>query len=188
MIAIDIPAMTYEDPGSWNGHSKRLIKVPAIHLELEHSLKSIENWEMKWNIPFYENQQMTVEQFQDYCRCMTLNKQKDPNVYKYLRTCDVNKIVSYMHSPMTARRLTKVRGSGGRAPRVQMTSEYYYYLMIQYGIPFDCAKWPFGHLIALIDCCQSNSGGGETFRSYREKQKYYDELNNLRRAKLGTKG
>ena len=188
MLPIDIPEARYEIPGSWDGHKKRLLTVPAIHLELEHSLLSISKWESKWKIPFVENQQMTVEQFRDYVRCMTMNRQKDQSVYQYLRQADANKIAAYIHDPMTARRLTTMKNNQNRGPsRVQMTSEYFYFLMIQHGIPFECEKWHFERLLALIDCCSANSGG-EKPMSYREKQQFYSSLNEQRRKMLNTKG
>ena len=186
MLPIDIPAARYELPGTWDGRSKKLISVPAIHLELEHSLMSISRWESKWKICFTEHQDMTTEQFLDYCRCMTINKQKDPSVYQYLRQQDVVKIANYMHDPMSAR-IMRPPPAKQRGPRRTMTAEYFYFLMIQNGIPMECEKWHFGRLLALIDCCQSNSGDGPKM-SYREKQQYYATLNAQRRKLLGTTG
>lgn len=186
MLTIDIPSARYELPGSWNGKSKKLITVPPIHLELEHSLLSISKWEAKWKIPFVENRAMTTEQFLDYCRCMTINRQKDPNVYKFIRQIDADRIGEYMEDSMTARIQHKSQ-KPGRSRRI-MTSEYFYFLMIQYGIPFECEKWHFNRLIALIDCCQANNSSGEKFGSYRDRQKFYQSLNEQRRKALGSKG
>lgn len=186
MLTIDVPPARYEKVGSWDGHRKKLINVPAIHLEMEHSLLSISKWESKWKIPFVDNREMTTEQFLDYCRCMTINRQKDPNVYMYLRQSDAEKIGAYMEDSMSARKI-RTSSKGKRRNTAVMTSEYFYYLMIQLGIPFECEKWHFGRLLALIDCCQSNSQG-EAPMSYRDRQKLYAELNAKRRAALGTKG
>lgn len=186
MLIIDVPASVWEKAGSWNGSSKQLIRIPAIHLEMEHSLLSISKWESKWKIPFVEHPNMTTEQFVDYCRCMTINKQKDPDVYKYLRQADALKISAYINDTMSARQLRPKRNQK-RGPKRTMSSEYFYWLMIQLGIPFECEKWHFGRLLALIDCCQSNSGN-EAPTSYRERQKYYASLNEQRRKMLGTTG
>ncbi len=186
MLPIDLPAMRYEVPGSWDGKSKKLISVPAVHLELEHSLMSISKWESRWKIPFMEQSALQPEQFIDYCRCMTINKQRDPNVYQFLRESDARKIIEYMHDPMSARKMREIRNSKRGSRRI-MTSEYFYYLMIQYGIPFECEKWHFGRLIALIDCCSANNSGEPTM-SYRDRQRFYASLNDQRRKALGTKG
>ena len=188
MLIIDIPSTVYEVPGSWDGKKrvKKLMTVPPIHLEMEHSLLSISKWESKWKIPFVECQNMTPEQFIDYCRCMTINRQKDQNVYQYLMNVDAQKIGDYMADSMSARILSKKNSRKGQN-RTRMTSDYFYYMMIQLGIPFECEKWHFGRLMALIDCCQANSGN-EPPMSYRERQKYYAELNAQRRRMLGTKG
>ena len=188
MLIVDIPSAVYEVPRSWDGktRTKKLINVPPIHLEMEHSLLSISKWESKWKIPFVEHPNLTAEQFLDYCRCMTINKQKDPNVYQYLRKQDALKISNYMADPMSARKIQQKKG-GGRS-RMIMSSEYFYGIMIQLGIPFECEKWHFGRLMALIDCCQAQNGDGGKPMSYRERQKYYSELNAQRRKMLGTKG
>ena len=187
MLILDIPEAVYEVPGSWNGQTrtKKLLKAPAIHLEMEHSLLSISKWEAKWQVPFMEMKCMSTEQFLDYCRCMTINRQKDPNVYKYIRRIDSDRINKYINDPMSARTIRKKKGKGGS--RVRMTSEYFYSVMIQLGIPFECEKWHFGRLLALIDCCQALSGDGPKM-SPRERQAYYAELNAKHRKMLGTKG
>ena len=186
MLIIDVPSALYEKPGSWNGSSKQMIRTPEIHLEMEHSLLSIRKWESKWKLAYSEHLKMTTEQFLDYCRCMTINKQKDPTVYQYLRQKDAVKIQDYLNDTMSARVIRPKRG-GKRGPAVRMTAEYYYWLMIQHGIPFECEKWHFGQLLALIDCCVSNAGG-EVPMSYRERQKLYASLNDQRRKMLGSKG
>lgn len=189
MLSVDIPQSVYEVQGSWNGTSKKLITVPAIHLEMEHSLLSISKWESKWKIPFMEHSQMTTEQFLDYCRCMTANKPKVPEAWKYLRQADANRISDYISDSMSARIIRKQTNNRPGRSRARMTSEYFYWLMIQLGIPFECEKWHFGRLLALIDCCQCEGGGSsQKFMSYRDRQKFYNELNAQRRKALGTKG
>lgn len=186
-LTIDIPPQMYEAPGTWDGEKrvKKLIKVPAIHLVMEHSLLSISKWESEWQIPFAETNKMTPQQFLSYCRCMTINQQKDPDVYQFLRNQDVKRISDYMNNPMSARK--KRNNKGGGRNRIMMTSEYFYAVMVQHGIPFECEKWHFKRLIALIDCCQAMNNEGPKM-SYRERQKYYSELNAKRRKALGTKG
>lgn len=189
MLFIDIPQSVYEVHGSWNGKSKKLITVPAIHLEMEHSLLSISKWESKWKIPYVERISMTSEQFLDYCRCMTANKPKVPEAWKYLRQVDAEKIGAYISDSMSARVMSPVKKNGQNRSGPRMTSEYFYWLMIQLGIPFECEKWHFGRLLALIDCCQNEGGSGSRKpMSYRERQQFYNELNNKRRKALGTKG
>lgn len=187
MLVIDIPASIYEKPGTWDGHKKQLVRTAPAHLEMEHSLLSIWKWESKWKIPFSETRQMTTEQFLDYCRCMTINKQKDPDVYKYLRQKDAQKIAEYMTDNMSARVIRGNQFRKKRGPKIRMTSEYYYWLMTQYNIPFDCEKWHFNRLLALIDCCSSNNGDSAPM-SYREKQQYYALLNAQRRKLSHTTG
>jgi hypothetical protein len=187
MLVIDVPQAVYEKPGSWDGQRKQLITVPAFHLEMEHSLLSISKWESVWKVPFVEHRSLATEQFLDYCRCMTINRQKNPEIYRFLRQTDADKINAYITDTMSARTIRQRKEQKRKPPDMPMTSEYFYWLMIQLGIPFECEKWHFGRLLALIDICQSKSGN-EKPMTYKERQRFYQTLNEQRRKAMGTKG
>lgn len=185
MLPIDIPEMIYEKPGTWNGTSKKLIRIPAIHLELEHSLRSIAKWESKWHVSFLDRPGMTPEEFQDYCRCMIINKVKVPNAHLYIPKKEIRRITDYMTDPMSARVVRERPGKKG-AMRIT-TCEYFYFLMARYHIPYECENWHFNRLMALIDCCIVNNGDVPEM-SYGEKMQYYRDLNEKRRREWGTTG
>jgi len=194
MLTIDIPSMTYEVPKSWNGTSKKLIKVPPIHLEMEHSLISIAKWEGIWGVPFMEQDDMTTEQFLSYCQCMTINRQKDPDVYNFLRKEDAVRIIKYMNQPMSAWKIKPKANKKAKArrPEREMCAEFFYWLMFQYGIPMECEKWHLQRLIALLDFIQDSNGDNPSQTApkmnFNDRMRHYMELNMKRCKELGTRG
>ena len=97
--------MTLTIPGQqrWNEKTEEFVYTPAVVLKLEHSLLSLAHWESNWNIPFLSNlDKLTVEQWLDYIRCMTVTKGVDPEVYARLTREQYRSINEYMEAPMTA--------------------------------------------------------------------------------------
>lgn len=189
----DIPKREY-----FNHMTQEFIEIPGVHinainLQLEHSLMSIAKWESKWHESFMNMADLSGEQLLDYIRCMTINPQKDPNVYEYLTQADITRIVEYMQDPMSAwipKTPMKKQKTNGRKRRD--TSESIYYAMIQFGIPFECEKWHFNRLMALIHCCGENGvsygGGGGPKKSQRELMEMYRAMNEANRKKYHSKG
>ena len=140
MLTIDVPKREL-----FNQITNEFFVIEPIHLKMEHSLRSIAEWESKWHIPYVndnEDEPKTEEQVLDYFRCMTINPQKDVNVYRNLRACDLKKIAEYIDDPSTAKVFRKKKKTGKQTGGT-MTAENYYFLMVHYGIPFDCDKWHF---------------------------------------------
>ena len=72
-------------------------------LQMEHSLISISKWEEKWAIPYFSDaHKKTSEQVFDYLRCMTINKNVDPNVYDLLSRENIIDINNYIDAKHTA--------------------------------------------------------------------------------------
>lgn len=180
MLPISIPAQEL-----FNEQTGEFLTIGPYYLELEHSLKSISKWEAKTHKSFFEDHAMSPEDFQEYVKCMTLNRITDPTVYQHLRPSDYREIGKYMTDTMSAKNFRPKKKK--KWPHVTMTSETIYSLMIVYGIPFECDKWHFNRLSALIKTCEQN-GMGEGTMSYSERQRYYNELNDQRRKMLNTKG
>lgn len=94
--------MTLTIPGQqrWNEKTEEFVYTPAVVLKLEHSLLSLAHWESNWNIPFLSNlDKLTVEQWLDYIRCMTVTKGVDPEVYARLTREQYRSINEYMEAP-----------------------------------------------------------------------------------------
>lgn len=152
---------------------------------------SIAEWECKWHVPFLGKENLTGEELLDYVRCMTINTQKDPNVYNDLTQEAMIKIVEYMQDPQSAWEINKKKK--GRKNRKPDTVEMIYYGMIQYGIPLECEKWHFNRLMALLDYCDSKGGsvsgaGGPAKKSQKEILEMYRAINEKNRKKYNSKG
>lgn len=173
----------------YNEKLNEFVTVKGQRLSLEHSLVSISKWEAKWNKPFFMNNNKTDEELLDYIRCMTINSnQVDDAIYSCLRAEDIEKISTYINSPMTA---TTFRENGQQKRRKEIvTSELVYYWMVAYNIPFECEKWHINRLLTLIRICsiKNSSYGKSNKMSKRDTINYYKNLNEARKASLGTRG
>lgn len=156
-----------------------------VRLTLEHSLVSIAKWESKWRKPFFKSDSKTKSELLDYIRCMTITQNVDPKVYNDLTEKDLNAIIEYISEPMTAKTFQQKEGEGKK--RRTLTSEDFYYLMISYGIPFDCEKWHFNRLVALIKTCEKKNQPKRK-RSKAELYARNSKLNAARRAAANSKG
>lgn len=161
--------------------------IPETTLQLEHSLLSLSKWEAKWKKPFLsanKSESRTLEETLDYIRCMTLNSNVDPNVYKYIPQDVFKQIIEYIEDPMTATTFGKKEESG---PRKIITSEIIYYWMIALNIPFECQKWHLNRLLTLVRVCSEKNTPPKKM-STREIMARNQALNAQRRAHLHSRG
>lgn len=161
--------------------------IPETTLQLEHSLLSLSKWEAKWKKPFLsadKSESRTLEETLDYIRCMTLNSNVDPNVYKYIPQDVFKQIIEYIEDPMTATTFSKKEESG---PRKIITSEIIYYWMIALNIPFECQKWHLNRLLTLVRVCSEKNTPPKKM-STREIMARNQALNAQRRAHLHSRG
>lgn len=185
MLQLTIPQREW-----FNDATQEFIIYPQRVLQLEHSLISISKWESKWKKPFLgRDDKRTYEESLDYVRCMTINTQSDPNVYKGLTRDIFEKIKAYMEDCMTATTFSNraITNGGGRARRETITSELIYYWMVNYGIPFECEKWHINRLLTLIRICEIKNRGDKRMKRgdiYARNK----ALNNANRAKFNSKG
>lgn len=169
----------------WDEKKGEFIDVKGQTLQLEHSLVSISKWESKWHKPFISSEKRTREETIDYIRCMTLTQNVDPMVYMAVTSQQINEVNAYIDDPMSAKTFRKTPGKGRVYSSV--TSEDIYSLMVSYQIPFECKKWHFNRLMALIKTCEENNNDGGKMK----KNEYADfrrRLNAARRAKYNTRG
>ena len=68
-----------------------------------------------------------------------------------------------------------------------MTSEMIYYYMIVLGIPFECEKWHFNKLLALIEVCSIKNKPEKTM-SRADLLRKNARLNAARKKAHHTKG
>lgn len=146
MIKVSVPGQEFYDE-----KTNRFFTTKATVLQLEHSLLSLSKWESDWCKPFLDKKEKTPEEMLDYVRCMTINKEVDPNVYYALSSDEIKRIFQYIERPMTATWFSDDKKN--RMSREIITSEIIYYWMIALKIPFECQKWHLNRLLTLIKVC-----------------------------------
>lgn len=180
MLQVTIPSAEYFDE-----KTNEFITVKAQTLQLEHSLISISKWESKWCKPFLGKEEKTVEEVQDYIRCMTINQNVDPLVYKAIPLPVYEQIREYINAPMTATWFNN--RNGNRPNRKVITSELIYYWMIAQNIPMECEKWHLNRLFVLIRVCSEKNQPPKKM-SKKEAARRQRSLNAQRRAVNHTTG
>ena len=197
MKIIDIPERQIPKQEFFDNSTQEFITIeartiPAIHLQLEHSLISVSKWESKWKKPFSRDENMTPEELLDYIRCMTTNKGVKPEAYEDLTQEALVEIVEYMNDRQSAWEIRpqKEKKKKKKPDPVEMI----YYAMVQYGIPIEvCEKWHYNRLLAFLDFCDAKGGstpggGSPKKRSEREIMEMYRAMNEKNRKKYNSKG
>lgn len=181
MLVLDIPDMELFDEST-----DKFITIKAQTLKLEHSLISISKWESKWQKPFLTKEKKTKEELLDYIKCMIVNPLQNSDVVDYLPGNEVNKIVDYIDSPMTATTVTFFDDKKPKPKAETVTSELIYYWMISAGVPFECEKWHLNRLFALLKICSAKSAPNK--KASKDVMRSQAALNAARRAKYNSKG
>ena len=181
MLRITIPGIE-----QWDDVNEMFISTKEQTLELEHSLISLSKWESKWCKPFLSSTEKTSEETLDYIKCMTLNKNIDPNIYTCLTNSNIEEINKYIYAPMTATTFSNDT-KNGKKNREVVTAELIYYWMISLNIPFECQKWHLNKLITLIMVCNIKNAPPKK-RSKRDIMSQNAALNAARRKQMNTKG
>lgn len=181
MLEIDVPKQEL-----FNEETGEYINTPAFHLQLEHSLLSIQKWESKWHKPFL-GEEKTIEEIVDYIRCMTINKLSSPDLYNYLPKSVIMQISDYIKNPMTATKIYESPESGLRRPGEKITAELIYYWMISLNIPVEFQKWHINQLLTLIKLVNKKEMPQKKL-SKQEAARQRSMLNAQRRAAMHSKG
>jgi hypothetical protein len=190
MLKIKIPDQPKEQ--LWDEVNECFTYIDGIkgcELTLEHSLLSVSKWESIWCKPFLLEKNKTVEEMLSYIECMTITPTNvEHEVYQRIPQSEFSRINEYIKSPASATTFGGGPGSGsGRGDIV--TSELIYYWMTACNIPFECQKWHLNRLLTLIRICQiKNDPKGQKKVNVAQVRRDYDKLNDLRRAKMHTKG
>lgn len=180
MLQLNFPSMELFDEVK-----QEFIYIKQQDLQLEHSLVSISKWEAKWHKPFFSNSEKTLDEIQDYVRCMTITQNVNPNIYLRMSREMYEKIKNYLDEPMTATWFSKDQRV--RSNREIITAEIIYYWMITYNIPLDFQKWHINRLLTLIRVCSIKNSDPKKM-SKKEVLSRQKALNAARRKKLNTSG
>lgn len=169
--------------------TQRFIEVKPTILNLEHSLIAISKWESKYHTPFLKEDEKTPEQIEYYIKCMTINQNVDPNVYKAITPTQQEEILAYTKDPMTATWFGDEKKPGrGRGRKTEViTSELIYYWMVALSIPSEYEKWHLNRLLTLIQVCNSYNQPPKKM-SKNDIIRNNDALNAARRAAMKTRG
>ena len=180
---------------TWDEKNEQFILHPAKDLIMEHSLAAIAEWEGKWKKPYLSSLKMyekTPEEVLDYFHCMILDKTIPIEYLMQVDKDDFLKLKNYLEDSHSAARFSKKEGSYGHKSGLSKngedtTAETIYYQMSQLNIPFECDKWNVNRLLSLINYCTLKQEPGKKM-SERDIIKRNAMLNNIRRAKSGSKG
>lgn len=148
MLQITVPATVSEEFDDKTNEFIYTTVAEEQTLQLEHSLDSLSQWESKWCKSFLYSKEKTDEEILDYIRCMTLNTDVSPDVYRRLTPKNIDQIQKYINAPMTATTFSnEQKGKGGREI---ITAEVIYYWMAASQIPYECQYWHLNKLITLL--------------------------------------
>jgi len=181
MLQITIPDREFFDEAK-----QEFIVVKGATLMLEHSLISVSKWESKWKKPFLTAKGKNFDETVDYIRCMTLNKNVDPDVYLGVTRSIVRKVNEYIDDTMTATWFREDPNKKKANSQV-ITSELVYYWMISMNIPIECEKWHLNRLFTLIRICEIKNAPSKKMKK-KDVYSQYRALNSARKNKLGTSG
>ena len=164
--------------------TEKFVPFETFRLELEHSLASLSKWESFFKKPFLSPAPKTTEEILWYVMAMVITPEVPPEVFTKLTNENFDEINAYITDSMTATTFSDAGPSrGGGLP----TAEVIYYLMVTYGIPFECQHWHLSRLLTLIRVCNQKNAPQKKM-SHAEAARRQRELNAERRKKLGTSG
>jgi hypothetical protein len=169
----------------YNDETETFSSHGGTELQLEHSLVSLSKWESTHEKPFLDSKDKTPEEVLDYIRCMILPPNPPGEILLELSKENFEEINAYIDRKMTATWFSEIQPKTRN--REVVTSELVYYWMTVFHIPFECETWHLNRLFTLIRICNikqdkpKKMSRGEVARRNRE-------LNEQRKAQLGTKG
>lgn len=181
---ITIPEAEFYDEAN-----NEFIVVKETTIQVEHSLKSLAEWESIWHKPFIPKNKQDVrthEEMLDYVRCMTITQCVNPLVYKVIPPSVMKEIDDYINAPMTA--TTFSNNQNEKPSREVITAEIIYYQMIALGIPIEFERWHLNRLLTLIKVCAIKNEPNKKKMSKRDIASRNKSLNAARRRALGSSG
>lgn len=181
MLTITVPAVEYFDEAA-----NEFYDLPAVTLQLEHSLVSLSKWEAEWEKPFLGQSEKTTEEVVGYVKAMTLTENVPDGVYKRLTSENYQAINEYIGGKKTATWFAE--DDRPRGPRREtVTSELIYYWVASREIPIVCETWHLSRLFTLIRVVDEKNAPQKKMnpKSLAERNR---ELNAARQAKYGTNG
>jgi hypothetical protein len=170
---------------SYDETKSEFVEQDGLLLRFEHSLLSVSKWESIHEKPFLGNDEKSADEITSYIRCMCLDDNIAPEVFKQLTKKNYDDINAYLESKQTATWFNEQPGAP--QSREVITAELIYYWLTVFKIPFECQHWHLNRLFTLIRICNVKQGKPKKM-SRAEVAARNRELNARRRAQLGTTG
>lgn len=180
MLKIIVPGTEF-----YNEETETFESVGDFELKLEHSLISLSKWESKHQTPFLTQQSKTTAEIFSYIESMIINKNYPDGLFNRLSRENIAEINRYIESKESATTFGSMPERRGRGEVI--TAELIYYWMVAFQIPFECERWHLNRLFALIRICNIKNTKPKKMTRNEIAQRNR-ELNDRRRAELGTRG
>lgn len=180
MLTIIVPGIELFDE-----NTQEFSTVGDVVLTFEHSLVSLSKWEEIFEKPFLGEDEKTEVEILGYIKAMLLTSEVPEEVFSKLSQENLETINTYLNAKMSATWFHDVHNAPNS--RDIFTSELIYYWMIAYNIPFECETWHLNRLFTLIRICSIKQEKPKKM-SRSEIAARNRELNDKRKAELGTKG
>lgn len=160
--------------------------LPAVKLNMEHSLLSLSKWESKHQKPFFAREPKTEEEMQSYLECMVVDEEYPHEFYKRFTQEQFAQVGDYINSPQTA--TTFGVQAEDKGPREVITSELVYWWLLQFQIPFHPTEtWHLNRLMTLVKVCGVKSSKPKKMNK-QQLAEHYRKLNEQRRQQSGSAG
>lgn len=172
---------------AYNEETQAFTKQGGFTLQLEHSLVSLSKWEAIHETPFLGEGEKTAEEITSYVECMLLTKNPPEDFLDSLSSENYAEIENYISKKMTATWFSEYPGAPRPRNSEIVTSELIYYWMTAFKIPIECETWHLNRLFTLIRICNLKQETPQKM-SRAEIARRNKELNERRKAQLGTKG
>lgn len=180
MLTITVGAEEVYDEESGSFRTKG-----GFELQLEHSLVSLSKWESIHETPFLAPQAKAPEQVLSYIECMLLTENPPGNFLQQLSEENIKAINAYIDKKMTATWFSEIEPQTRNQEII--TSELIYYWLTVYNIPFECETWHLNRMFTLVRIASLKQQKPKRM-SRAEVARRNRELNEQRKAQLGTKG
>lgn len=176
--------ITIEEQEFYNADTNMFFKTKPQTVRLEHSLISISKWESFWKKPYLPSRLSPgisgSKEELHYLKCMILGNEPSDHVITTLQMNHRKEITDYIGDKQTATIIHRI-GEKEIKPGATITSELIYYWMIKFFVPFECEKWHFNRLMALLDVCALKEKGNKNNLSRVDSANWRHKLNEERR-------
>lgn len=155
-------------------------------VRLEHSLRTIAKWEMKYEKPFLTAEPKSTEELLDYYLMMSIDGDLTLN--------DINdrvakEIMLYIRSSNSATTVKRNDSKKKNKTQKVYTSEVLYALMFMNGVHISADTWHINRLMLTLEVISDyNTPADKKKIPKKDLLKQNRELNRERRKKLNTKG